>query len=493
MKESSGLLPLEQEMGQARLGDRRLNRRLIAAVGRLSDEPAKSFPQAFEDDAAGLEALYRLVNNPKLSTAKVLQPHAHATVARCVTERVVLAIHDTSSVAFQSESERDGLGPVDGGTQGLYLHTTLMASATEHYRPLGVAAMKLWARQPIPDHLQGGENHYQRKKARRLSPDKESLRWKEQIDSVEQAVAQQAQVLHVGDSETDDYDLLAHLVEKGFRFVLRQKHNRSLEGPPEKKKKLIEAIADASTVATREVHLSARTKGTTPKAQATHPPRNARDAKLQVGWTRVSLKRPDRASTTLPTSLPINVVFVLEKDCPVGEDPIQWVLYTTEPVDTEEQLLQVVDYYRGRWLIEMYFDALKNGCALEKRQLESFHALSIAIGLFAAIAFRLLLMRTLAESKPDTPATAALSPLQLDVLRASLKKTKLSEAPTAKEVFWAVAALGGHLKHNGRPGWRTLGRGYEKLLILEAGWRGALKARSACSGCPGTARRPDEK
>ncbi|MGC4123206.1 MAG: IS4 family transposase [Myxococcales bacterium] len=490
MKALPGLLPLEQEMSQAKLGDRRLNRRLIATVGRLSDEPAKSFPQAFEDDAAGLEALYRLVNNPKLSATKVLQPHVQATVARCVAERVVLAIHDTSSVAFQSEIERDGLGPVDGGTQGLYLHTTLMASATEHYRPVGVAAMKLWARQPIPDHSKGGENHYQRKKARRLSPDKESLRWKEQIDSVEGEVAQKAKVIHVGDSESDDYDLMTHLVQKGFRFVLRQKYNRSLEDPAEKK--LIEAIAEAPTVATREVRLSARAKATTPKAQATHPPRKVRDAKLQVGWMRVSLKRPDRASSTLPASLPINVVFVLEKDCPDGEDPIQWVLYTTEPVDTEEQLLQVVDYYRGRWLIEMYFDALKNGCALEKRQLESFHALSIAISLFAAIAWRLLLMRTLAESKPETPATAALSPLQLDVLRASLKKTKLSDAPTAKEVFWAVAALGGHLKHNGRPGWRTLGRGYEKLLILEAGWRGALGSRPACSRCPGSARRPDE-
>jgi hypothetical protein len=33
----------------------------------------------------------------------------------------------------------------------------------------------------------------------------------------------------------------------------------------------------------------------------------------------------------------------------------------------------------------------------------------------------------------------------------------------------AVAALGGHLKNNGEPGWIVLGRGMEDLLLLEHG------------------------
>jgi len=34
----------------------------------------------------------------------------------------------------------------------------------------------------------------------------------------------------------------------------------------------------------------------------------------------------------------------------------------------------------------------------------------------------------------------------------------------------AIAALGGHLKHNWDPGWMTLSRGYEKLRTLTEGW-----------------------
>jgi hypothetical protein len=42
----------------------------------------------------------------------------------------------------------------------------------------------------------------------------------------------------------------------------------------------------------------------------------------------------------------------------------------------------------------------------------------------------------------------------------------------------AVAALGGHLKSNGDPGWLVLGRGMHDLLLLELGWRAREEARS---------------
>jgi hypothetical protein len=35
----------------------------------------------------------------------------------------------------------------------------------------------------------------------------------------------------------------------------------------------------------------------------------------------------------------------------------------------------------------------------------------------------------------------------------------------------AIAALGGHIKNNGDPGWLVLGRGLHDLLLLELGPR----------------------
>ena len=53
------------------------------------------------------------------------------------------------------------------------------------------------------------------------------------------------------------------------------------------------------------------------------------------------------------------MVYAKEKDPPDDMEPVDWLLLTSEPIDTDEQILEVVDIYRARWLIEEYFSALK--------------------------------------------------------------------------------------------------------------------------------------
>jgi hypothetical protein len=76
----------------------------------------------------------------------------------------------------------------------------------------------------------------------------------------------------------------------------------------------------------------------------------------------------------------------VEHDCPKGEQAIEWYLVTNEPIGTTEQVAAIVDAYRARWVIEELFKALKTGCQIEKRQLESYEALRNALALFLPIA-----------------------------------------------------------------------------------------------------------
>lgn len=71
---------------------------------------------------------------------------------------------------------------------------------------------------------------------------------------------------------------------------------------------------------------------------------------------------------------------------------------------------------------------------------------------------------------PDAPATRALTPTQLEVLRRH-PKSKMPAAARVRDALLAVARLGGHLRSNGDPGWIVLGRGYQQLLVLEVGFR----------------------
>lgn len=51
---------------------------------------------------------------------------------------------------------------------------------------------------------------------------------------------------------------------------------------------------------------------------------------------------------------------------PEGEVPISWFLLNTEPIETQEEILAEVDYYRKRWVIEEFFKALKSGSKIEE-------------------------------------------------------------------------------------------------------------------------------
>jgi hypothetical protein len=168
----------------------------------------------------------------------------------------------------------------------------------------------------------------------------------------------------------------------------------------------------------------------------------------------------------------------MEVGVPEGEPAVEWTLYTTEPIETAEQVARVVDIYRARWTIEEFNAALKTGCAYESRQFESRHALLNILALSMPIACELLALRSRARDCPDTPATEVLRPVQIEVL-SKFGRRKLSASPTARDALLAVAGLGGHMKHNGEPGWNVLMRGMRTLLSYEAGWIAGRQSASS--------------
>jgi hypothetical protein len=186
-------------------------------------------------------------------------------------------------------------------------------------------------------------------------------------------------------------------------------------------------------------------------------------------------KRPHL--THLPKTLEVNVVRVWEPDPPEGAEPIEWVLVTNEPIETEADVCAIVDYYRARWTIEEYFKALKTGCSFESRQLQDYESLVNAFAVFAPLAYRMLLLRMVAQT-PDAPASAVVSEIEIEVLRSSLARRELPPSPTARDIMLAIAALGGHIKYAPDPGWLTIARGYEKLETYAAAWQASKAAQS---------------
>lgn len=468
-----GRAALREEMAGGDLGDARLNARRGRLIGVLEQHPDAGFPEACGSDSE-VEALYRFLRNDRVSLEAVIEPHIVATGERCRALGEVLVIHDTTELSFAGETARAGLTRQSHRRQGFWMRAALAVSAEGLRTPLGLLSIVPVVRPARP------EGKRKRPSQERFAdPAKESRGWEAGVTAVRARVGAEVSAIHLMDREGDSYELFATMRQHGDRFVVRLNHDRRVVPEPNAPAadKLRAALLRTTSVCERQVTLSPRRVGDrSPKSCQQHPPREGRVATLRFAARRLVLQRPSMLGATQPETLPINVVYVWEVNAPPDDVPVEWRLITSEPIDTVEQVLQVVDWYRTRWLIEEFFKSLKTGCAYEKRQLESVDTLLVALALLAPIAWQLLLLRHLARELPDTPATAVLSPRQLHVLRGSTVGAKLPSTPTVAEALLAVARLGGHLRQNGAPGWLVLARGMQKLRCMEAGWAAAERA-----------------
>ena len=422
--------------------------------------PDQTLPTALVTDAE-LEGAYRFFGNEHVTFDDLLKPHILSTVRRANGAGVVLAVHDTTPCRF-SHADPKEVGFLNTGKAGFLLHMSLLVDTRDWRRPLGLVHAETLARKKPS-----------RRRGRHVSgvvtaqwKNKEYERWARGIQNTEERVAKAASIIHLADREADSYELIAAMVEADQRFIVRARHNRVvLDG--DERVHLRALVERADVVLEREVPLSSRLAKTTPRSNASHPPRESRIATLHFSTTTATLHRPRNRKGA--KTVTINVVRVFEPNPPKGQEPVEWLLSTTEPVDTAQQIEIVVDYYRCRWLIEELNKALKTGCVVQDRHLESCDAILNMLALSLPVAVELLALRALARLEPARPASAIFSAPKLAALR-HLSHRPLPEHPTAKDVMWCIAGVGGHIKNNGPAGWQVLQRGMRKFLDFAEGW-----------------------
>lgn len=448
---------LAMELGSGAFSDGRLNRRLALLTEAIGANPGASFPDIF-NESAELEAAYRFFGNPKVSPDRILSGH-HAALHKRMLGEPSLVLHDTTKFVFKEDGQRRGLGRIMKSGQAFFGHFALVVADDGTRSPLGVAGIEYWVRDDEP------------------AAGRERSRWWTLANNVSHRM-HHAQMIHVMDCEADDYDLFHRMIAANHRFVIRLKSDRNVVSDDGTTKKIRLTLSALESQVQRPAKLSKRrTPNRNPRAVAKNPDRDARSVTLSIAAKCLKLKRPGSQPTTSPPSLEVNVVHVWEAEPPAGEPPINWVLYTTEPIATTADLEKIVDRYRARWAIEVFFKALKTGCAVESRQLKDIDALVNATTVFAPIAAMLLFLRSELERAPEADATTVLTEEHIHVLR-TFSKRAIPEAPTVRDIVYALGGLGGHLRYSkAPPGWQTLTKGLAKLDLLARGWNAATLQR----------------
>ena len=463
----------DRALGQeyaAELGNTRRNRRARHVGTALAAKPELSFPKVFEDEAE-LEGAYRLLRHPEVDWRALAAPHVDRTLGRAaaVGPEVVVA-HDTTDVALRTywqDERREHMSRFSSRTQGFFVHASVAISALGRALPLGVLNAQPFVHLSGLDAADAESAQYWENEGGLY--DNEMERWANSVASTDDALRERGvSAIHVADSETDSYGFLSWMKRCEFRFVVRCDAQRKLQ--------CADGLRDVGVV---RVQLGERFELRSGKKTDKNPPRRAREAELTVRTGVVTLRRAKKAADASwspgadaqPKTLELHLVEAVELNPPPGEKGVRWLLLTTEPIGTQAQVLRVIDLYRRRWLIEEYFKALKTGCRIEERQMESMSTMLCVLALLIPAAWRLLLLRAVAGEAPDTKWKSLLTPLEFKLLSLRVKKAKLGPDATVAQCIASIAKIGGHLPRNGPPGWQTLHAGWRSLQDMALGAR----------------------
>ena len=454
------------------MGDPRRRRRLNKTMSKMAKRPSASFPHAMGSDV-DLEGAYRLASSKNVDFQQLLDAFAEATAERAKSKRAVLVIHDTTDASF-AHADPNEVGHLPSGKAGFFIHVALVVEADEWRRPLGVVHTEILSR---PQRSKRGRKNKASGTETARWKDRESLRWARGVKAAQMALAGRTEVIHVADREGDSYAFLASMFDQNASFVVRVHHDRKVGDPtdPDQPWSALKAhVRGIEGVLERDVVLSARKSTAALRGSETHPPRRARMARLSFAASSIVLRRPRYLEDPVPPTLTLNVVHVREPDPPPDEKPIEWLLFTTLPVDSKTQIALVVDHYRTRWTIEEFNKALKTGCAYETREFQTLRALLVVLAMSLPIACEILWLRSRARAEHPVRATEVLTAQQIKILR-QMGSRPLPRLPMARDALWAVAGLGGHHRRNGEPGWLVLYRGMQVLMLYEEAYQAAYE------------------
>ncbi|MBF0246300.1 MAG: IS4 family transposase, partial [Planctomycetes bacterium] len=456
---------VEEELGNADYGDPRLTNRLLSVAREMYAHPHAPLTEVFGGNPSSLKAAYRFFDNPHTTMEATLQPHYESTLRRAMTEKVVLAVQDTTSLNYTTHTSVTGVGPIGARAGahppvGLHVHDTM--AFTPQGVPLGLMHVRCWARDEEVTSPRGY--------ARQLDPieEKESIKWLEsyrQVRAFRAHLPKEVRVVSVGDREADIYELLHEAAaslssETPVDLLVRASKDRKLTDPEDHK--LWEALEAQAEIGRRTIHI--------PRRGSTAP----RSVELTLRVKRVCIKAPSWKEG-LPSEIGVWAVLAREEGPSTGKEALEWMLLTTVPLSSAEDAARVLDWYAVRWQIEVFHRTLKTGFQIENRLFGTADRIESCLAVDMIMGWRVMHLVKLGRENPNAPCSVYFEEAQW---RALLMRTNRDPAPwtgpepTLGDAMRMVAKLGGYLgrKSDGPPGAEVLWRGLQHLDDITEAW-----------------------
>jgi len=392
-------------------------------------------------------------------------------------QAVVVLAQDTTEVdVTRPVRQVTGAGPLDGGVRrGALLHP--LHAFTPDGTPLGTLQAVAWTR---PDSAVSCAAQGRARRAATPIEEKESHRWVEMLRQTgrEAAHCPATHLICVADSEADIYELLVAGTSETPRtdWIVRACYDRALraqDGQAPGAGHLRQQVLAQRVLFTHTIQVRGREAKVAYDKRGRRQPRASRQARVEVRAARVTLQPPWRPDRTLPP-VTVHVILAREIHPPAGEEPVEWLLLTSLPVENSAQDRRVLQYYCVRWMIEVLFRVLKSGCRVEARRFEHLDRLRVCLAVYLIVAWRTLYVCRLGRSCPEISCEAVFEPAEWKSVWQVVRQTAPPRVPPRLgPMVQLVAQLGGYVnrKRHDPPGPQTVWLGLQRMHDLALCWK----------------------
>ena len=331
----------------------------------------------------------------------------------------------------------------------ILMHSSLVLTTAG--LPLGLAAIKFWTRKKFK-----GTDALKKKINPTRVPiaEKESIRWLENLKQSTATLGDPGRCVHIGDRESDIYELFCTAQDVGTKFLFRTCVDR--------------LAGDGSHTVSVEME-AANVRGRY-RVEARDRKGNIEFVDLDIKYEKVHLLPPIAKQKEYPP-LDLTVIHATERGTPENRERIEWKLITNIPVRSRQDAIEKMQWYELRWKIEVFHKILKSGCRAEDSKLRTAERLVNLIAIFCIVSWRVFWLTMLNRAAPDASPSLALTSTEITLLD---KLVPDKTQPTSKSLghyINKIARLGGYLARakDYPPGNMVIWRGLQRLAAAMFG------------------------
>jgi hypothetical protein len=465
---ASKLRWLEEELRGCEFNDKRLKDRFYHLSERLWSNIGETIPYACQDWSA-TKAAYRFLSNERFNEYQLLTGHFDNTQRRFSNANgKILVLHDTTGFAYH-RNKADSVGvmhvlnqgvskqgnPKRYVQRGILMHSSLVV--TPEGLPLGLAAIKFWTRK----RFKGTNALKKHINPTRMPIDKkESYRWLENMIQSTQQLNDPDRCVHVGDRESDIYELFCTAKQLKTHFLVRT---------------CVDRLAGDGTYTVERAMDRIKIKGLH-QIEVRDKQGNRHVALLQIKYERICMLPPIGKQKAYP-ELWLTVIHAIEQGNPTNRAKICWKLLTDLEVNRCQDAIEKLHWYAKRWHIETFHKILKSGCQAESSKLRTATRLTKLLAIFCIIGWRIFWATILNRLSKHISPCFALTKVEIDVLNHYKPEKNRSKQNYLSDYLTKIAKLGGYLARasDPPPGNMVMWKGMTRLADIMLGFKMACE------------------